>query len=134
MLESMFGKTISWLEKSLNVRLVQHDLLASDIANSETPGFKEEHLNFRKTMASFTGEGGLTLVRTDPGDLPGEDAFGGGRLDLVSDPGPQGADGNSVNMDTEMVRLGENGLLYNATVQALAHKLDILKEAIEGAN
>lgn len=134
MLEGIFGKTIGLLEKALNVRLMQHDLLASDLANADTPGYKEKHLDFRATMASCVdGGGSLPLERTEPGHLAGGDSPMGAQVRLVSDPGPQGADGNTVNADTELVRLGENGLLYNATVEALARDLAILKQSVEGS-
>lgn len=133
MLAGLFDKTFNWLEKSLNLRLNQHQLLAGNLANGETPGYRAKHVDFQATIMAIMGrsEGGI-LRRTHPGHLGGGESASGIPLRLISASGPARADGNSVDMDTEMVRLAENGLLYNATVQALARKLAILKQSVEG--
>ena len=41
-------------------------------------------------------------------------------------------DGNTVDVDREMTRLAENGLMYTASAQMIARKLQGLKSAIQG--
>jgi len=132
-LAGLFDKTFSWLEQSLNLRLIQHQLLAGNLANGETPGYRAKHIDYQATMRAVMerSESGV-LRRTDPGHLGAAASTSGIPLRLISASGPARADGNSVDMDVEMVRLAENGLLYNATVQALARKLAILKQSVEG--
>ena len=133
MLAGLFDKTLGLLEKSLNLRLNQQELSASNLANSETPGYRPKHINFQSTMQAVMGKDRSgVLRRTHPSHLEGEGSESGIQLRLISESGPASADRISVDMDTEMVRVAENGLLYNATVQALSRKLAILKQSVEG--
>jgi len=111
----LFDNTLTLLERALDVRLSRQNLLASNAANIDTPGYKEKDLDFRAAMAGAMrggGEGVDGAVRSATHDVEG----------LVV-----GLDGNSVDLDRTMVALAENGLQYGTAARAAGKKLAILK-------
>ena len=70
----LFRDTISLLERSLNIRSLQHRVLSSNIANMDTPNYKAvelavaEEINGNKDSAPS-----IKLVQTQPGHLPLKD-------------------------------------------------------------
>ena len=102
------------LEKALNIRGFYHKVLASNIANVETPGYKEKDLDFVTELEkSMRGEVSTIEVREK------------------SDPdGIDGIDGNSVNMEDQIVRLSENSMMFNAFVQLINKKFSMMRYVI----
>lgn len=133
----IFGGTISLLEKVLDLRSLRHNLIASNIANVDTPNYKALDLDFKKELAKSMGtQKGNGLKRTQPAHLPGN---GGGlnnvkqRLVATSPLNIKG-DGNSVDIDKVMASQAENSLMYNVSAQILAKKFLGLKNVIQGGN
>jgi hypothetical protein len=48
----LFDTTLTRLQESLDVRLVEHNVLAGNIANSDTPGYRPKELDFSQAMAA----------------------------------------------------------------------------------
>lgn len=128
---NIFSPSLDLLAKVMNLRSLEHDLIAANIANSDTPGYKAQHLDFEETLSQIKGDT-LPLVRTNPRHLPE-----GGKEEILpvvkvrQAPGV-GLDGNNVQLDEEMGDLAINQLLYNTYAQILARKLEWLKDTIEG--
>ena len=102
------------LEKALNIRGLYHKILASNIANIETPGYKEKDIDFKAELErSVRGGIGEIEVREkrDPGGI-------------------DGIDGNSVNMEDQIVKLTENTMMFNAFVQLINKKFSMMKYVI----
>ena len=57
----IFAATLNQLERSLDVRLMRHNLLAANVANADTPGFRPKDLDFTAALASVE-----TTHRTPP--------------------------------------------------------------------
>ena len=53
-----FLEIMGLLEKALDIRAFYHRILASNIANVETPGYKEKDIDFRKELDSLTNDPG----------------------------------------------------------------------------
>ena len=133
--DRIFSDTVAALEKSLNLRSIQHKALSSNIANMDTPNYKAVELDVAEKMARHKGSApGLPLVRTRAGHLP----FRGGRTDSVNLKAVRPpalslrGDGNTVDIDRTMGKLAENTLLYNATAQLISKKFNGLKNVIKG--
>jgi flagellar basal-body rod protein FlgB len=119
----LFNRTTAFLQKSLDLRLERHTVLASNIANSETPNYQARDIPFAKILNGLMqNQGALDLRQTHPRHLAGEAESG---IDLE-----KAAEG--VDMDREMAKLSENHLRFQAEVQVLAKKLEGLRYAIEG--
>ena len=133
--DKIFSDTMAILEKSLNLRSIQHKALASNIANMDTPNYKAVELDVTEKMNKNKGSVRSTaLVRTHATHLP----FRGDRADkvklkAVTPPAYSlRGDGNTVDIDRTMGRLAENTLLYNATAQLIARKFKGLRNVIKG--
>ncbi len=124
----IFGKTWQTVAQSLKWRLLKHDVIAENIANVDTPGYRRRELPFEKVMEAYL-KGAPPLKVTNPRHL---------KPSLLSPPTlrreevlpPDEGTPNNVSLEEEMAKLAENNLLYQATVQALIKELELLREAI----
>ncbi len=130
----MMDRLLDVLGIYMRLREERNAILASNIANAETPGYKARDLVFedqlREALNIKEGDD-LKLHRTHPRHLPQNPSLGDvdGRV-VYSKTGVARFDGNTVDIDREMTKLSENALLYNAAVQMLIKKIDILKTAL----
>jgi flagellar basal-body rod protein FlgB len=134
----LFDVTLTRLERSLDVRLARHNVLAGNVANVDTPGFRPRDVDFKAAMAAASAEGegsdaSAGLATTDGAHLgsDGARAGGAGEIPLV-DAGGQAPslDGNRVDLDRTMVALAENGMQYGASARAAGKKLAILRYVV----
>ena len=128
----LFDGIIPLLGKVLDMRSARHEVLAANIANADTPGYRAVDLAFEEELQKMTLAGQETaLSKTHPKHFPqGHSSHAvPGRVKKTDDT-PVGLDRNSVSIEREMVKLAENSLMYEATVQMLTKKFRGLKEAI----
>jgi flagellar basal-body rod protein FlgB len=137
-LDGIFNTTIRLLEKNLDLRVRNQNLISANLANVETPGFIPKSLTFEGELKdALKNRGGDTPPVTHPRHIPLKGLSAG--LDRVqgtvieAPDGSMGQDGNGVELETEMGRLAENQIFYNATVQLTARKFEGLKMAIKGS-
>jgi flagellar basal-body rod protein FlgB len=124
----IFSNTINILEKSLNIRSIQHKALSANAANMDTPNYKTVELDVTEKTAKQRESGpGLKLVRTRPNHLPIKaNRTDSVTLKAVRPPGfSLRGDGNTVDIDRTMGKLAENNLLYNATALATGKQTNI---------
>ncbi len=130
----IFDSTTAVLKKSLDLRIQNQQVIASNIANAETPGYAAKSFEFEDQLRAAVAANDSNMLRTHPRHLPREGASieqVQGRI--VEHPDTSGmGDRNSVDMDHEMVVMGKNQLYYEATTQLLSKKMGILKYAIQG--
>jgi flagellar basal-body rod protein FlgB len=131
----IFGGTISLLQKSLNVRSAQHQVLSSNVANADTPNYKAFEVAVDDELRKLgTGKSRIQLVRTQGSHLP-VGRTEADRVTLKNAPAPElslRADGNTVDLDRAMGELSENTIKYKTSAQLIAMKLKSLKNAILG--
>jgi flagellar basal-body rod protein FlgB len=132
----LFGETLRTGAKALNLRAQRHDMIVSNLANADTPGYKAFDLMVEESIQKQSGsESQIALKRTHPGHLPTARARGTGiRPEIIRLPEQNNlrGDGNTVDMDREMSNLAGNQLLYRASVQIVAKKFQDLKNVISG--
>ena len=133
----LFRDTISLLERSLNLRSLQHRVLASNIANMDTPNYKAVELAVAEEMSGKQGSAsGIQLVQTQHGHLPLKHNPSD-RVKLKTARPPEFSlrgDGNTVDLDGTMGRMAENTLLYKTAAQIISQKFSGLKKAIRGGS
>lgn len=136
----IFDATLSTLERSLDVRLARQAVLAGNVANADTPGFKPRDLDFAAAMAAAApGAAARPTVEGTPraGDLAlsARGALGPAAPDEfigeVAGAAP-GIDGNAVDLDRTLVAVSENALQYGASAKAAGKKLAILRYVADG--
>ena len=133
----LFRDTIALLERSLNLRSLQHRVLASNIANMDTPNYKAVELAVAEEMSgNQDSDSGIQLVQTQPGHLPLKDnAAENVKLKVAKPPEfSLRGDGNTVDLDRTMGSLAENTLLYKTAAQIISQKFSGLKNVIKGGS
>ena len=133
--DGIFNKTISLLEKSLDLRSLNQRVLASNIANLDTPNYKAVELEVAEEMnRKKESIPGLSLVRTHVNHLPiKHQAMNSIKLKTAKAPDfSLRGDGNTVDIDRTMGRLAKNSLLFNAATQLITSKFKGLKNAMKG--
>ena len=131
--EVLFSTTMVMLEKLLDFQSQRHNVLATNVAHVDTPGYKGYDLRFSDELKKAVGtKGTLPLKRTNQRHLP----LGSSKLKEVkgrlvpSNDAVNRLDGNTVDLDKEMAKLAENNLYYNSTAQILSKKIRSIKTAI----
>jgi flagellar basal-body rod protein FlgB len=121
----LFDPTLQLLERSLDTRLERHNVLASNLANAETPGFLPRDVDFASAMRAAAQEIGNEgqVPRAPTPTLVGAAAGAAA-----------GLDGNKVDTDRTLVSLAENGLQYGASAKVAAKKLAILRYVASDGN
>ena len=135
----LFDTQFTLLQKSLDFRTKRNGLLSSNIANLETPGYKSKDIVFEKALGEAMKArqpGPLTV--TDRRHMDGNNAppLELVRPELIQTSTPDASlDGNTVNLETEMAKLAENQVAYQAYTQMISSKFQALKTVIrEGDN
>src|SRR6476620_8395294 len=131
MADGGFDSVIGALNTSLNLRLANQNVISSNIANADTPGFKAKAMEF---------EGALRDALSIGDHLQPEGTHPGHKVHRPTDPvepeiyddpnGVESLDGNTVDRASEMAKMAENQLLYDASAEMLKKKLGMLKYAI----
>ena len=128
---SGFDPTIGALNTSLNLRLLNQNVISSNIANADTPGYKAKAVEFEGALRDALNVGGdLPMESTDPRHIVHR-STDPVEPEIYDDPnGVESLDGNTVNRAEEMAKLAQNQLLYDASAEMLKRKLGMLKYAI----
>ncbi|ROR34906.1 flagellar basal-body rod protein FlgB [Inmirania thermothiophila] len=117
--------------KALTLRAQRAGILASNIANADTPHYKARDLDFRAALAAVEGRA-VTLRRTDARHLPAPDLLPTAvalRYRVPVQPSP---DGNTVDPHVERAAFADNALRYRASLQFLGGRIRTLLTAIRG--
>ena len=123
-MDILFNKTIEMLSVILDFRSERNKVIASNIANIDTPGYKPKELVFKKQLDDFIDNGTeVTMTKTDKRHLSEQSSH---TFEVIKSE-------EAVKIDNEMEKLAENNLMYNLTVELMARKFkgldSVLREA-----
>ena len=133
----IFNQTISILERSLDLRSIHHRVLASNVANMDTPNYKAFELVIEEEMnKNPRNSRDIPIVKTHTHHFPIRHSSRNAITLKVADAPKLSlrADGNTVDVDRTMGKLAENTILYKTAAQLISKKLKGLKNAIKGGN
>ncbi len=131
-LSGIFDQTTHFLKKALNFRVHNQQVISSNIANSDTPGYIPARLEFEGSLKDAVGTSGLKLAKTQSSHIgPEGDLTGTGGRVVRESKGMDIGDRNEVSVEEEMVQMAENQILYEATVQSLNKKYALLKYIVQ---
>jgi flagellar basal-body rod protein FlgB len=120
--------------QALELRSKRLELLASNIANAATPGYKARDIDFAAQLkAAESGGGALTVTAGNHigiGGPGGGSGAAGGALYRI--PNQASLDGNTVELSTEQTRFGENAVQYQTTLAFLNGRINTLSRALKG--
>jgi flagellar basal-body rod protein FlgB len=121
--------------EALNLRGLRQQILASNIANADTPGFKARDIDFTKSLQdALSGRVSANeLTRTVKEHMASPQTAGAGSGPLLYRQVVQPSlDGNTVDMDVERAQFAENAVRYEANLMFLNSQLKSLLAAIQG--
>lgn len=124
-------KLMGFHHKAMQVRTDRMEIIAGNLANANTPGYKAKDLDFQKVMqrAQFASE--HNLVRTHENHLKGSmQASGDVQFRIPNQPDT--GDGNTVDVQQERNAFLDNGLRYEAGLDFLNGKIKGMKKALSG--
>jgi len=108
------------LKKMMDGCMVRHSVLANNIANVNTPGFKRQDVDFKKALADAIKSG-------DPVKL------GSAESQIKTDRSARSNEnGNSVSMQKEIGMMADNSLLYSFSAMTMSDKFARMRKAISG--
>jgi len=114
--DSLFGVHGAALE----VRSQRMGVLASNIANASTPGFKARDIDFKSALATLTS---------------GDGASSNGSIDAATKyrvPTQTSMDGNTVELSSEQTAFAENAVQYQTTLSFLNGRISTITRALKG--
>ncbi len=131
-----FDKALGVHEQALMLRSQRNEVLATNIANADTPNFKARDIDFRAAMAAVSAPGtDVQLTRTQGGhmDISGSTAMSPLEAQLkYRTPYQPTLDGNTVETHVEQAVYAQNAVDYQASLRFLGGKFLSLKSAITG--
>jgi flagellar basal-body rod protein FlgB len=130
---TLFGATQQLLSFSMRLRSMRHELLAGNIANADTPGYRAKDLDFSAALKAAVAperqagaDARLQLIAARPADaaVPTPES-------LIRVEDAEGKfDDNSVDLDRQIATLVENSLSYETSLTLLGRTLANLRYAI----
>lgn len=121
--------TLHAIESAIDITQKRHGVIASNIANLDTPNYRARDLDFKKAMAQALETGQeMNLVRTNPGHIgSGVDSL---NHTEVVDESAEFNGINWVNIDQATVKMIENTMMYRTATETLLRKITLMKEVI----
>ena len=130
-----FDKALGIHEHALTARVKRAEVLANNLVNADTPGFKARDVDFQSMLRQAEASAqGVEMTRSHPGHIGGggsSDGGAGGEL-LYRIPHQPSIDGNTVDAQQEQSRFMRNAMDYQASFEFLNSKFSGLKKAISG--
>jgi flagellar basal-body rod protein FlgB len=119
---------------ALKLRSQRTEVLASNLANADTPNYQARDLDFRQALAAASGPGApVRMATTASGHLSAANALPGSGTELkYRVPLAPAIDGNTVDVQLEQAAFAENTVRYQATLTFLNSKFRGLMTAITG--
>lgn len=110
---------LTLLTPLLDAATLRHRVIAQNVANVNTPGYRRRAVEFEADLAK-------ALATPDP------HAVQRVKPRVVIADGPERVDGNTVDIDQEMNSLSKNALIYQAAAQIIASRIAALRAAVAG--
>ena len=137
-MSSKLDNVFQFHQQALALRTYRQQVLASNIANADTPGYKARDVDFASTLKSALGSSAATpsaaLERTAAGHLGGKNdgAPVAAQQLLYRTPSQPSIDGNTVEMDQERAQFADNSVKMEASLTFLNQQIKTLLSAIQG--
>ena len=114
-------------QNALNLHAYRQQLIASNIANADTPGYKARDIDFAATLRQAEAAHGKAqppLRKPDPAPLGAEV--------LYRSAVQRSVDGNTVDLDVERAQFAENAVRYEAQLMFINSRIKAMLAAIQG--
>ncbi|PAF46282.1 flagellar basal body rod protein FlgB [Helicobacter sp. 12S02634-8] len=126
--------------QALDYRSIRQDMIASNIANVDTPFYRPKDIDFESYLAQEKDKilyhrpnQELAMAQTAPKHLKGEDFTSMRPTMFFRDGHLARNDGNSVDLDVESSEMGKNSVMYQALTTALKKHKGIFAYALDAS-
>jgi flagellar basal-body rod protein FlgB len=127
-----FDNALGIHEHALQARVKRAEVLANNLANADTPGYKARDIDFQTMMQKAQNSmSGFNMSTTDNGHMDTSSPGADGEL-LYRIPNQPSIDGNTVEAQSEQSRFMRNAMDYQASFEFLSSKFAGLKKALKG--
>jgi len=126
--DSVFGPH----EKALLLRTKRSEILASNIANANTPGYKARDFDFQKALKLATNQQAGHLETTHRSHLSGVSNGLPVQLQYITPFQTGTGDGNTVDLPSQQTAFAENAMEYQMSLRFLDGKIKGLLTALKG--
>ncbi len=113
------------LHKILQAAGMRQKVIASNIANSDTPGYKARDVKFDNILGRE-----LNLATTSVGHISSGNRSGS--RSFIIEKNLSWGDGNNVELNVEVAKMTENALVHDAALKILSTKIKMFKAAVGG--
>ena len=132
--------SLDFQAQALSLRSERQRLIASNIANADTPGYVAREMNFAQALkdASGAGQPAARLTASAPGHIPVGNGNGNGNAGgtfstlMYAAPSQTNLDRNTVDMDRERASFADNTVKYEATLRFINGNVKTTLSAITG--
>lgn len=112
------------LQTFLDVQSRRAQVIAGNIANTDTPGYVAKDLDFENYLREAAEQSSLPLSKQNPNSLS--------QPNVVEQPiSVMGLDGNTVDMGSEMAKMAQTGTNFNFGAKILQSRFRLLRTAIK---
>ncbi len=119
---------VNFLTESLKGLSKRNDLIAGNIANIETPGYKAKDIDFESTLKRHLTENSNGVSEVQPLNSSFNKFTIRNKVGLHED-----INGNNVDIDKEMVAMTENKMKYDLVIEALKAEFKLLSIVVESS-
>ena len=118
------------LKRGLDAAVIRHELIADNVSNITTPGYRRKDLDFKVMLKTGINQG-MPAARThkrhfDFANIMTEPAS---RIVYPNNTDVK-QDGNNVDLDREIVNMANNNVYYNSLTTLAGRKLRLLRDAV----
>ena len=130
--------SLDFQAQALGLRSERQRLIASNIANADTPGYVAREMNFAQALREATGAGqpAVRLAASAPGHIAAQAGSSGGSYSystlMYAAPSQTNLDRNTVDMDRERSSFADNTVKYEATLRFIGGSVKTTLSAITG--
>ena len=128
-----FDKAFGLHPDALLIRDKRSQVLAENIANADTPGYKAKDMDFQTALAGAQSRQSGSLGRTDPKHFEISTARHSDSQYRIPNQ-PDTGDGNTVDIERERAAFAENTVKYEAALRAINGRISTLKQAMGSGN
>ncbi|DAB29662.1 MAG TPA: flagellar basal body rod protein FlgB [Sulfurimonas sp. UBA12504] len=135
------SRTHSLIKDALDFRAARQDMIASNIANADTPFYRPRDISFQDALLAKKADAlnekslQLDLAQTNANHLPLQDVKNSTKPTLFFRDGHMARnDGNSVDLDVETTEMSKNAVMFNALIQANKKDANIFKSVIDASS
>ncbi len=133
--ENHQGEKHGLQEVALGVRTYRQELIASNIANADTPGYKAVDIDFAEALRiarSIANTPPISLATTASGHVQGQAQSSPTPFPLKYHvPLQPSADGNTVEMDVERAKFAENAVMWEFSRDRVSGHFKMMMEMLQ---